>query len=293
MNTPTVSTIPERYAADLELKGFNIHMISNPVTTPHSIGRRNFYKIVLITGHLTVGYGDKTSEIKDTCLFFANPKMAHSVIHHSTDNTGYACIFTDAFFVTSGRSKLLQNSPLVRTDIKPIIPLNSDQAAFMTNLYQKILSVRNSDYHYRKELIKSCIEIILHEAVSIQSSQRGLMQKNAAARITHLFLELLERQFPIESTTDPLRLRNAQDFAESLSVHVNYLNRSVKKVTGKPTTAHIVERIVAEAKDLLQYTDWSVADIAYSLGFDYPTYFNNYFKRTTGFAPKSFRRREV
>ena len=49
----------------------------------------------------------------------------------------------------------------------------------------------------------------------------------------------------------------------------------------------------AEAKALLQYTNWSVADIAYGLGFDYPTYFNNFFKRITGRNPKSFRVSEV
>jgi AraC-like DNA-binding protein len=65
----------------------------------------------------------------------------------------------------------------------------------------------------------------------------------------------------------------------------------VKEVTGKPTSVHISERIVAEAKALLQHTDWSVADIAYGLGFEYPTYFNNYFKRSTGVTPGSYRRK--
>ena len=101
---------------------------------------------------------------------------------------------------------------------------------------------------------------------------------------------MLERQFPIESAGEPLRLRTAQDFAVGLSVHTNYLNRSVKEVTGKPTSVHIAERIAAEAKALLQHTDWSIADIAYKLGFEYPTYFNNYFKRVTGATPNSFRK---
>jgi AraC family transcriptional activator of pobA len=78
-----------------------------------------------------------------------------------------------------------------------------------------------------------------------------------------------------------------------LSVHVNYLNRSVKEVTGRPTSVHIAERIAAEAKALLQHTDWSVTDIAYALGFEYPTYFNNYFKRVTGTTPKSCRQEKV
>ena len=91
----------------------------------------------------------------------------------------------------------------------------------------------------------------------------------------------------------PLRLKTAQDYADSLAIHVNHLNRSVKEVTGKPTSAHIAERVVTEAKALLQHTDWSIADIAHALGFEYHTYFNQYFKRVTGTTPKSFRPQTV
>ena len=76
-------------------------------------------------------------------------------------------------------------------------------------------------------------------------------------------------------------------------MHVNYLNRAVKEVTGKSTTTHITERIVNEAKALLQHTGWNIAEIAYALGFEYPTYFNNFFKRLTGTNPKSLRLQEV
>jgi hypothetical protein len=40
---------------------------------------------------------------------------------------------------------------------------------------------------------------------------------------------------------------------------------------------------------LLQHTAWNIGDIACALGFEYPTYFNNYFKRMTGTNPKSLR----
>ena len=156
-----------------------------------------------------------------------------------------------------------------------------------------MLDVHGGDYHYKSELIRNCIELIIHEALRIQPAQNVPQFKNAATRITHLFTDLLERQFPIERTDEPLKLRTAQNFAAALSVHVNYLNRSVKEVTGKPTSVHIAERITAEAKALLQHTDWSVADIAYALGFEYPTYFNNYFKRITGTTPKALRKEKV
>ena len=152
-----------------------------------------------------------------------------------------------------------------------------------------MIAEQENDYAFKDELIRNYINLIIHEAVKMQPSENHSKKTNAAERITAVFLELLERQFPIESTERPLELKTAQDFAKNLFVHVNYLNSSVKEVTGKPTTAHIADRIISEAKALLQHTNWSIAEIAYALGFEYPTYFNNFFKKKTGEIPKSVR----
>ncbi len=279
--------------SDLKLKGFKIHEISGTANHYVSQGRRDFYKVGLVTGNMTVYYGDRIIEINDTVLFFVNPNVPHSVVRSSKKTTGIACLFTEAFITGRERTEILKNSSLYKIDGTPVIPLNKKQAVFMSGLFQKMQSVHSGDYAHKDELLKSCIELIIHEALRIQPVQYGLRYKNAATRITSLFMDLLERQFPIENTTEPLRLRTAQDFAKSLSVHINNLNRAVKKVTGKSTSVHIAERIAAEAKALLLYTDWSVADIAYGLGFEYPTYFNNYFKRVTGITPNSLRKEKV
>jgi AraC family transcriptional activator of pobA len=293
MTVNGVAEIPGVNLEELKLKGFKIHEMSKPVDPSFAHGRRDFYKMGLVTGSMTVYYGDKKYEIKDTVLFFINPNVPHSVVRHSEKTTGHACLFTEAFFAGRGRTEILKSSPLCNADTSPVIPLNPEQAAFMAGLFQKMLAVHNGNYDHKDELLKNFIELIIHEALSIQPPRNGLQYKNAATRVTYLFMDLLERQFPIDSTAAPLKLRTARDFARSLAVHINYLNRSVKEVTGKPTSVHIAEHIVAEAKALLLFTDWSVADIAYSLGFEYPTYFNNYFKRLTGVTPKTIRKEKV
>ncbi|HEY5748651.1 MAG TPA: helix-turn-helix domain-containing protein [Chryseolinea sp.] len=298
MATRSVSNVPESITKDLKLKGFKIHAL--PEATNLSAngrpavvqGRRDFYKMGLITGNMTLYYGDTLLEITGTVLFFINPNISHAVVR-SSKRKGYACLFTEAFMASRERTGILQNSPLFRSDGTPLIQLDKEQAAFMTGLFQKMLTVYSSNYHHKDELLKNCLALIIHEALRIQPPKNGPQYKNAATRIAWLFMELLERQFPIDNTEQPLRLRTAQDFAGSLSVHPNYLNRSVKDVTGKPTSVHIAERIALEAKALLLYTDWSVADIAHGLGFEYPTYFNNYFKRVTGVTPQSLRKQKV
>jgi AraC-like DNA-binding protein len=290
MAAQLVSEIPGLNMEDFKLKGFKVHELPASVDIPASRGRRDFFKMGLVTGDMTISYGDKLLEINDTVLFFVNPNVPHAVVRRSKKTTGYACLFTETFITGRERTGVLKDSPLFHVGDTPVIRLDKEQAAFMASIFQKMMAAHNSDYHHKGELIRSYVELIIHEALIIQPSQNASHFNNAATRITHLFMDLLERQFPIERTSEPLGLRTAQDFAARLSVHVNYLNRSIKEITGKPTSVHIAGRIVAEAKALLQHTDWSVADIAYALGFEYPTYFNNYFKRITGTIPKSLRK---
>jgi len=279
--------------ADLKSKGFKVHEVSGIVPAAEVHARRDYYKIVMVTGDFILKFGDKTMEIDGTYLFFANPNVHHTIIPRSLERSGYACVFTEDFIAGRELTDLVQNSPLFRSSESPVLPLNTEQVAFLSSIYRKMLTVYNSDYEHRDELFRNCIELIIHEALQIQPANQDLREHNAAARVTRSFLELLERQFPIDNPAEPLRLRTAQDFANSLSVHTNYLNRTVKAVTGKPTSVLIAERITAEARALLQHTNWSVADIAYGLGFEYPTYFNNYFKRITGTTPNAIRTTRV
>ncbi|WP_426584127.1 helix-turn-helix domain-containing protein [Mucilaginibacter sp. R-33] len=278
--------IPGVNMEDLRLKGFRVHDLQASQELPLRRARRDFYKMGLINGDMTVQYGGELLELKGTVLFFVNPNVPHSVVSRVNRTSGYACLFTEAFM----NSRELQDSPLFRAGDNPVIPLDSAQEAFMDSIFRKMLAAYQEEYPYKANMIRNCISLILHEALRIQPPNNAVAFQNGAGRITHLFLDLLERQFPIERPNRPLRLRNPHQFADRLSLHVNYLNRAVKSVTGKPTSAHIAARIAAEAKALLQYTDWSVADIAYALGFEYPAYFNNYFKRLTGTTPNTFRK---
>lgn len=250
---------------------------------------RTFYKISLTSGKYLFHYADRSFETDETILFFGNPRIPYSceVIRQTAD--GYACLFTEDFLKLSERSESLLHSPLFKIGGTPILTLDKEQKKSVSAIFQKMLAEQDSNYAFKDELIRNYINLIIHEDLKMQPSETVTQSKKASERITAVFLELLERQFPIESTERPLQLKTAQDYAQSLSVHVNHLNSSVKEITGKPTTAHISDRIISEAKALLQHTDWSVSEIAYSLGFEYPTYFNNFFKKKTGQIPKALR----
>ena len=279
--------------SDLKLRGFKVYEVESDVKSVPNYSRRDFYKICINTGKSLIQYADRGIETEGTILFFGNPRIPYSWEITSLSYSGYACVFTEDFLKMNDRSESLQESPLFKIGGTPVFSISEEQKQFITTVFQRMLSEQDTDYMFKDELIRSCINLIIHEALRLQPSENFSKHKNASSRITSLFLELLERQFPVESTLHPLRLRTAQDYAHNLSVHINHLNRSVKEITGKTTTVLIAERIVSEARALLQHTSWTTAEIGYALGFEYPTYFNNYFKRMTGVAPQSLRLHNV
>jgi AraC-like DNA-binding protein len=279
---------PSSLTTELKMKGFKAYEV-NSQSAGHSYSRKDFYKISLTSGSYVFHYADRSFETDQTILFFGNPRIPYSCEVLKPSEDGYACLFTEDFLKVSERTESLLHSPLFQFGGTPILFLDQVQTESITAIFHKMVAEQETDYVFKDEMIRTYIQLVIHEALKLQPSENATVHKNASVRITAVFLELLERQFPIESVDQPLQLKTAQDYARQLSVHVNHLNSSVKEVTGKPTTAHIADRIISEAKALLQHTNWNVADIAYALGFEYSTYFNNFFKKKTGEIPKSIR----
>ena len=81
-------------------------------------------------------------------------------------------------------------------------------------------------------------------------------------------------------------------YAQQLHISANYLNVLCKKKLHSAASQVIQQRVVLEAKRLLQSTDLSIKEIAYELNFGDHAYFSNFFKSQTGITPTEFKERE-
>jgi AraC-like DNA-binding protein len=202
---------------------------------------------------------------------------------------GYFCIFTDEFLGPSRGGLVLEELPIFQPGGCPVVPVTAAEFATVEVLFQKMEQEIQSTYAYKYDLLRAYLLELIHLGQKFLPAPAEAPVHNASARVTAQFGELLERQFPLESPQQRLRLRTATDYAAQLAVHVNHLNRVLKETTGHTTTALIGSRVVQEAKMLLKHTNWSVSEIADSLGFADVAHFCNFFKRQTGLAPGTFR----
>ena len=249
--------------------------------------RRDFYKIMLVVGDIHMNYADRVVSIKKQALFFSNPQIPYNCENLERIETGFYCIFNQHFFHKFGD---LNQYSVFQPGGNHVFELLDEQVEQITVIYKKMFNEIKSDYIHKYDVLRNLVFELLHFAMKIQPAMNfDKQQINASKRISTIFLELLERQFPIDEAHQRIFLRSASEFANQLNIHVNHLNRAVKETTQKTTTQIIADRILQEAKILLKHSNWSVAEIAFSLGFTEVTHFNNFFKKHVEASPMKFR----
>ncbi|MER3318821.1 MAG: helix-turn-helix domain-containing protein [Allomuricauda sp.] len=251
--------------------------------------RRAYFKISLINGKNRAEYADKVIHIDNKALLFASPKIPYNYVPQDEEQSGYFCVFTENFLSKDKSGIILEKLPLFQPGGYPILNISDKNYNELEQLFIKIDKELSSDYPFKFDLIRAYVIELLHMGQKLHPVQPVENGKNAAIRITDMFVELLERQFPINTPTQKLLLKTANDFAERLAVHANHLNKVLKETTGSTTTAIIHARIFEEAKILLSNTDWSISEIAFSLGFEEVAHFSNFFKKHAQLSPLKFR----
>ena len=273
-NVFSVADLATRYKADPRTMVYN---------------QREYYKVSLIRGKSIVEYADKVIDIEKYALLFATPKIPYRWVPLNEDQKGYFCVFTSDFLLPSKSGMVLDDLPLFRPGACPVFQISKSQADNMVLIYKKMQEEMSSAYLFKYDLIRNFLMELIHYGQKLEPLTTYNYTHNASARISSLFIELLERQFPIASPEQKFTLRTAKDYADRLSVHSNHLNKVLKENTGKTTTEHITNRLIQEAKILLKQTDWNISEIAYSLGFEQLSHFSSFFKKQTHLSPIEIR----
>jgi len=249
--------------------------------------KRDFFKIILIKGKSAIQLADRNVKIKKPALCFFSPEVPYECEDLDEPTQGAYCEFRRGFF---SEFDYFGKYEVFRPHERRFFYLNDEQYENVHGIFNQLATEYASDYKYKFDLIRNLILELIHFGLKlVPSTLEDSQLMNASQRISISFLNLLEQQFQIDKANDVIGLRSPSEFARTLNIHVNHLNRSVKEALGKPTSRLIQDRIIKESKVLLKQTTWNVADIAYTLGFTETTHFNNFFKKHVELSPLKFR----
>jgi len=115
---------------------------------------------------------------------------------------------------------------------------------------------------------------------NIKSSLNSL-NKNSKSSLVHKYKKLI-----LEHLTE---WHQTKEYAEKLNVTEKYLNECTKKVLNVSAKSLILEQLIMKSRRALKFSDNSVKEISYNLGFTSSDYFCAFFKTHTGETPTQCR----
>jgi AraC family transcriptional activator of pobA len=253
---------------------------------------RSFYKISLLRNRSCAEYTDQTIAIAPDALVFSTPKVPFQW-WSAEPQQGQLCLFTAEFLLPVLGGLTPDELPLFRADGYLVFQLTAAETARAATIFDHMHEELASDYAHKYDLLRAYLLELLHLGQKQQPSAKLHPAHSAAARLASRFGELLERQFPLTTSQQRVALRTAKDFADHLAVHVNHLNKVLKDSTGRTTTDLIGGRLAQEAKALLRESEWTLWEIADSLGFVDVAHFSHFFRRYATVSPGAFRTLEA
>ncbi|GHN01651.1 hypothetical protein WSM22_31400 [Cytophagales bacterium WSM2-2] len=240
--------------------------------------RLTSYFIVLIdSGSITYKLDLQDITITDGVLLFAMPNQIF-VPPAKTDDLKYFKILFDE----NTLALLPQRFPFL------VNPLNSqtitlDNAA--RERVRKVFEILNEILHAEKQLTDS--EIILAYFNLLLSELNSAYFKNEAVDIVNTNLSKFV-EFKLMVETHLTEQPSINTIAEKLALTTNSLYRLVKEYSGTSPKDFFTNRLMIEAQRKLRYSNLSVKELAYELGFNDPDYFSRLFKKSTGKSVSEF-----
>ena len=156
------------------------------------------------------------------------------------------------------------------------------QADLLTRSLTLLLELYQSPEQYGQPVLQSMLKTCLGIFTSLferEISERAVQSRPSA--ITSQFRKLLSQHFKT--------VKSPSEYAAMLNITSSYLNEVVKETSGQPVSHWIQNEVMMEAKRLLYYTDLSIKEIAFGLGYDDHTYFSRLFRKVSGKSAGQFR----
>lgn len=230
---------------------------------------------------------DKYEEVGAPMFILFPPSMPHA-FHTRPDTHGHVLTVS-------------------RTVIDPLLMLlhhkNTDMYRLNTNFYGL------GDSKVEFDTMSSYFDLIAKEACAENQGKNEVLNCLVRALFVFIFRFVEESSQTLSSTvkgdmrlfirfnalidTNFSRHWTVDMYAKHLGISVTKLKDLCRQHIRKSPKSIIFEKIITEAKNLLKFTDYSVSEISYQLGFKDPAYFARFFTRLADVSPSRWRQQNV
>ncbi|GJH39999.1 AraC family transcriptional regulator [Capnocytophaga sp. HP1101] len=245
----------------------------------------SFYQILWFTKGTGKHFVDfKAYKVAPQQLFFIGKGQIHAFDRQPYE--GFIIHFNEIF--------LADNTDVINTFLKhnvfdsfsqlPYLQLSEAEVPVIENLFHQLQTeMQVPDSFAHSEYLKHLLHLLLISAqrFTLKANRPQLSISNPKHLLFVRFREAIEQHFKEE--------HQVAAYAEMLNVSAKTLTNCTNELVQQTPLEIINERLSLEAKRLLTHSDKPVSEIAYTLGFEDPSYFIRFFKRLNGIVPTKFR----
>lgn len=253
----------------------------------------DFYTIMFknyCANHLK--YGRQSLDFQDGSLICIAPRQVLEMdteTEKREDRMGWGLFFHPDLLRGTSLAGKMKDYSFFSYEMTEALHLSDKEKQILYDCVQKIENElkENIDNH-SQTLIVSNIELLLNYC-SRYYGRQFITRKNSNSTTVLQVEKLLSHYFKSEQLKET-GLPTVKYLADKVHLSASYLSDLLKKETGMNAQDHIHYCLIEEAKNLLLNRDFTINEVAYTLGFEYPQYFSKLFKKKTGQTPLEYRK---
>lgn len=241
------------------------------MTTIRSAGRRDYQLLYIASGKAYFSFDGNMQDIASGNMVLYRPHIPQHYVYYASDQTEvYWVHFTGSEVEALLEDAGFSDTNVIHTGISP-----SYQQLFLQLIRE--LQVRRPRFQELLSLTLRQILVLIRRHSEEDSHKNGRIQKEVEHAI-HFFNENYSQSI------------NIALYAQSLHMSTSWFIRSFRQSVGMPPMQYITSIRIAEAKRLLESTDYNITEIAAITGYENPLYFSRIFKKQTGASPAQYRK---
>jgi AraC family transcriptional regulator, transcriptional activator of pobA len=245
--------------------------------------KKDFYFIGLVNnaGRTKITYDNTSVTDLNNFLVFQSPGLLYSFFRDETAK-GYLIYFKKECF-SFFKPEFEKEFPFFDLLHTNFFKLNQARFKEFAPLFEEVFTAyEQNDKAHTIAALKLLALLYLLKDFSIAFNQWEQGFTTPQQSLLKKFIQLINNYY--------LEKRTIEEYAELLFITPNHLSQAIKQASGKNALSFINERIMVEAKSIIQYTDFDMAQVAWQLNFSDPTHFGKFFKRYAGQTPLEYRK---
>jgi AraC-like DNA-binding protein len=248
----------------------------------------DFYKISYkFSENGKMGYGQGYYDFNEGGMMFTSPNQILSTDEDARYH-GYTLLIHPDFIRNYPLGKSIKKYGFFSYDTNEALHLSDKEKKLVVGLLDNIHGeLETAIDEISQDVIVSYVEVLLNYSNRFYKRQ-FITRKTVNSDLLSRMENLLEDYFNTQETLKG-GLPTVEFLASQLNLSPHYLSDMLRNLTGQNAQQHIHEKLIEKAKEYLTTTNFSVAEIAYQLGFEHSQSFNKLFKKKTNITPLNFK----